>query len=88
MDTLMDIGCGIMPQLKFYPKVHICVEPFEEYMNVLIKKLSKDVFQDREWVFIQKDISNVLETIPDRSIDTICMIDVIEHIEKKKLYSH
>lgn len=85
MNSLMDIGCGIMPQLQFYPKVHICVEPFKEYMEVLMKKLEKDIYQDREWVFIQKGFSNVLGIIPDKSIDTICMIDVIEHIEKEEV---
>jgi cyclopropane fatty-acyl-phospholipid synthase-like methyltransferase len=86
MDVLLDIGCGIMPQKEnYHPKVHICAEPFTQYVEVLQKKIAKDYMQDRKWIILQNDFNQVLDTIPDNSVDTIMMIDVIEHIEKEEV---
>tara|TARA_B110000902_G_scaffold251673_1_gene312216 strand:- start:1803 stop:2537 length:735 start_codon:yes stop_codon:yes gene_type:complete len=85
MDILLDIGCGIMPQQEYHPKVHICAEPFTQYVEVLQKKITKDVMQDRKWIILQNDFNQILDTIPDNSVDTIMMIDVIEHIEKEEV---
>lgn len=85
MDVLLDIGCGIMPQKEYKPKVHICAEPFTQYVEVLQKKIAKDYMQDRKWIILQNDFNQVLDAIPDNSVDTIMMIDVIEHIEKEEV---
>jgi len=76
---VMDIGCGIKPQTYFSPKCHIMVEPFKEYVDILHYR-----FQKMDNVLIIQEMANkVLPTFTNRSIDTIFLLDVIEHLEKK-----
>jgi hypothetical protein len=75
---IVDIGCGINPQKVIKPKVHICVEPYIEY----IKRLAEsNPYED--YVFMQTSGEAALNQFPDKSIDSIFMIDVIEHLEKE-----
>jgi hypothetical protein len=79
-DVLLDIGCGIMPQTFVTPAVHICAEPFEEYVKVLQAKIEGSA--DRSYVILKNTWSEVLDILPARSIDTVVLADVIEHLEK------
>jgi hypothetical protein len=38
VNVVLDIGCGIIPQNLVKPSVHICLEPFHQYIEVLQKK--------------------------------------------------
>ena len=71
--SLLDIGCGIRPQNLVKPSVHICIEPFQEYID----KLDKN-----KYIIIKGMSENVLNLFENNNIDTIVLSDVIEHMEK------
>ncbi|QIA04647.1 methyltransferase domain-containing protein [Pseudomonas fluorescens] len=77
VSTVLDIGCGIRPQQYITPELLICVEPHLEYVEVL-----KTSLKDANAVIIPLDASKALAGMPDRSIDSIFLIDVIEHMDK------
>lgn len=77
VSTVLDIGCGIRPQQYITPELLICVEPHLEYVEVL-----KTSLKDANAVIIPLDAIRALAGMPDRSMDSIFLIDVIEHMEK------
>lgn len=79
-ETLLDIGCGIMPQLRISCLTHICIEPFSEYREHLIRKASEAT--DRSIIVINSDLEKACDLFQEKSIDTIVLIDVIEHLPK------
>lgn len=79
-DVLLDIGCGIMPQRFTVPSVHICVEPFTQYVEKLQEKVKDET--DRSYVILNATWAEALKILPPKSVDTVIMIDVIEHIDK------
>lgn len=77
VSTVLDIGCGIRPQQYITPELLICIEPHIEYVEILKRSL-----KDANAVIIPLDAAKALAGMPDRSIDSIFLIDVIEHMEK------
>jgi hypothetical protein len=57
--------------------VYICCEPHDEYLAIL-----KDRFAGTNVVIIQATAQEIVKWMADRSVDSIFMIDLIEHIEK------
>lgn len=82
VDIVLDIGTGIMPENFIKPIVHICCEPFDQYITYLQKKISKEY--DRHYVILKSTWADVLKIFPPKSVDTIFLIDVVEHLEKKE----
>jgi hypothetical protein len=80
-EILLDIGCGIIPQNFTQPLVHICCEPFLEYVKVLSEK-TKDL-KDRKYIIINSSWEEVLKIFPEKSVDCVYLIDVIEHLVKE-----
>ncbi len=79
-NIVLDIGCGIRPQTFFAPRVHICMEPFEEYRKVL-----KPYFPNKSFfISIKTDALTGIKDFDDNSIDTIFLLDLIEHLDKKE----
>ena len=78
-DTVLDVGSGIRPQSFFVPRVHICIEPFEQYRHILKPFLSNDT----HYVLLRGDALSTIASFDDDSVDTIFMIDLIEHLEKQ-----
>ena len=76
---VLDIGCGIRPQSLFKPAVHICCEPHAEYLEAL-----KDYFKGANAVLIPTSAQDAVKWMPDKSVDSVFMIDFIEHIEKSE----
>jgi hypothetical protein len=76
--TLLDIGCAFRPQKILVPKIHICCEPFHEYMDRLIAETAGD----SHFVYLQLNIEQTCDAFPDRSVDTAFLGDVIEHIDR------
>lgn len=77
VETLLDIGCGIKPCNIIPHKKHICCEPCKEYVDVLKSKY-KDL-----------DILNIgweeaVKIFDNNSVDTVAILNVIEHLEKDK----
>ena len=78
VSSVLDIGCGIRPQQYIVPSLLICVEPHLEYVEILKKNL-----KDANAIIIPLDAKTVLSALPSRSIDSIFLIDVIEHMPKE-----
>jgi hypothetical protein len=81
-EVLLDIGCGIMPQKYVRPLVHICCEPFAQYVQVLQEKVRPEA--DRRYVVLNATWADAVRIFPERSVDSVFLVDVIEHLEKKE----
>ena len=81
VDVVLDIGCGINPQNYLVPFVHICCEPFEEYVEVLQNKINCS--SDRKYIVLKAGWADAVELFPKKSVDTVFLVDVIEHLEKE-----
>lgn len=77
-DTVLDIGCGLRPQTFFKPDIHYCGEPCEEYYRVLVKKYKNN----NSVVVINDTAQNIVKQFGENSVDSIFMLDVIEHLPK------
>jgi len=82
VETLLDIGCGIRPQQNIRPLVHICCEPFDQYVKVLKKTIENQ--KDRTYIVFEASWQDVVKMLPPRSVDTIFLGDVIEHLKKEE----
>jgi glycosyltransferase involved in cell wall biosynthesis len=80
VDVILDIGCGIIPQNFIKPKVHICCDPFKQYLELLKDNINNG--KDRSYVFINASWSEVIKIFPEKSIDSIFILDVVEHLNK------
>lgn len=80
VDIVLDIGCGIVPQEYVHAKVHICCDPFPQYLEVLREKIRTRT--DRVFVLVNSDWSRAVELFPKNSVDTVILVDVIEHLKK------
>jgi hypothetical protein len=76
---VLDVGAGIRPQFFFIPTTHIIIEPFLPYIDVL----QKNNLGIRRMVYLNGTWDKIMPIFPDKSVDTIFAIDVIEHLEKK-----
>jgi hypothetical protein len=78
-EVVLDIGCGIYPMNFYVPKLHIMVEPWKEYVEILKQRYHND---SRVLIF-QSNALEFLNTLSDKSVDTVFLLDVIEHLEKE-----
>jgi len=77
--VVLDVGCGIRPMSYFRPDVHLCVEPFDQYVEILQNRF----IHDNGCIIIKSDALLALQKLPDRSVDSIFLVDVIEHLDKE-----
>lgn len=82
--VLLDIGCGIKPQPYIQPYIHICVEPYDEYVNYLQEKIAKTGYLSTAYVILKMSWTDVVKFFPEKSVDTVMLVDVIEHLEKEE----
>ena len=80
--TTLDIGCGINPQSFAKTKVHICCEPFLQYIEKIMVNTANG--SDRTYVILNATWAKAIEIIPAKSVDTVLLVDVIEHLHKEK----
>ena len=73
--TVLDIGCGIRPQNFVAACTRICCEPYGEYVERLRANPSL--------VVIQATWQQVVDVFPPESVDTVLLVDVIEHLDKE-----
>lgn len=73
-----DIGCGIRPQDFIKPRYHLCVDPHQQYLEFFKDKQSTG----SNFTFINADWSRTVQVFPSNSIETIFLLNVIEHLEK------
>jgi len=77
-EVVLDIGPGIYPSNFFVPKFQVLVEPCDEYVQIL-----KTRFEDaRDVLVLKSDALTIVKAISDLSVDSIFLLDVIEHLEK------
>lgn len=77
-DVVLDIGCGIMPMNYFRPKLHLMAEPWREYSDILATRYSGD----KSVLILRLGAMEALSALQDNSVDSIFLLDVIEHLEK------
>jgi len=81
-DVVLDVGAGIRPMAYFRPKIHIMVEPWGQYADILQYR-----FRDDKSVFVVRGFAMpVLSALSDASVDSIFLLDVIEHLTKEDGY--
>lgn len=80
--VLVDIGCGIVPQTYVKSLVHVCCEPFLEYVSLLRSNLNP--IKNTVYIIEQMTWRDVVEHFPEKSVDTVILVDVIEHLEKEE----
>ncbi|WP_114689316.1 class I SAM-dependent methyltransferase [Polynucleobacter necessarius] len=78
VDVVLDVGCGIVPMAYFRPKIHLMVEPWQEYVDILVQRYSKD----KSVFILRQNALEALRGLADNSVDSIFLLDVIEHMEK------
>ena len=74
-EIILDVGCGIVPINYFRPKLHIMVEPWKEYVDILSYRHG----DDKSVLIIKLGALEALSALQTNSIDSIFLIDVIEH---------
>jgi len=84
VEVVLDIGCGIMPQNYIKPRVHICCEPYSEYVDHLQQKIAALDPRDRSYVVLNMGWQDAVRHFPAKSVDTVFLVDVIEHLEKSE----
>lgn len=77
-EVVLDIGCGIRPMNYFRPKLHLLVEPWPEYADILSYRYAGD----KSVMVLRTGALEALRTFGDNSVDSIFLLDVIEHIKK------
>jgi len=77
-EVVADIGCGIVPMNYFRPSLHFMIEPWKEYYDILSYRHQGD-----KSVFVLRlGAIEALRSFADKSIDSIFLLDVIEHLPK------
>lgn len=74
----LDVGAGIHPQQFFRPTIHVVVEPFLPY----IEKLMETESAPSHYVYVNAVWADAMKLLPDKSVDTVFAVDVIEHFTK------
>jgi cyclopropane fatty-acyl-phospholipid synthase-like methyltransferase len=78
--SVLDIGCGIRPQFFIRPNVHVCCEPYKEYIDILRRTIN----EDRHYIILKASWADAVRMFPEFSVDTVFLIDVIEHLGKEE----
>lgn len=73
--TVLDIGPGIRPQTLVECRHHVCVEPFDQYVRIMLAENPGLVVLGCTW-------AEMLDLLPPASVDTVVLMDVIEHLPK------
>lgn len=73
---IMDIGCGTRPQTFIVPDIHCCVDPYKPYLDKIERT------NDRIWLKNEGDWSAAINIMKDGVINSVFLLDVIEHVDK------
>jgi predicted SAM-dependent methyltransferase len=77
-DSVLDIGTGIKPQSFFHPKVHVCVDAHQPYLDLLQQQIE----DNSSYVLLCNTWRPALKQFPANSIDSVFALDFIEHLPK------
>jgi hypothetical protein len=79
VDVVLDLGPGINPQSFVRANLYIWCEPCPEYVEFLQKHNNGSP----NVVILKATAQEVVPMMPDRSVDTILLIDVLEHLDRE-----
>ena len=79
-EIVLDVGPGIYPSNFFVPKFQILIEPWLEYVNILQKRFENQ----KDVIIFHSDGLGLLKKFSDQSVDSIFLLDVIEHLGKEE----
>lgn len=82
-DVVLDVGCGIVPMNFFRPRLHIMLEPFDEYLDILSYRHAGD----KSVLLLQGSAQEMLPRFGADAVDTVFLLDVIEHVPKEDGYA-
>jgi hypothetical protein len=78
VDSILDIGCAFRPQTIVNARFHICCEPCSEYLDRLIVETS----EVGKYIYLKCDLEETTRLFPAASVDSVFLVDVIEHLER------
>jgi len=78
-ETVLDIGSGIRPMNWYKPKQHICLDPYDPYLERLAGYGYKTICSTAKHY-----LTNRSKFIYDDDFEAIYMLDVIEHMHKNE----
>lgn len=78
-DTVLDIGVGLVPMKFFRPKLHLMIEPHHEYVQVLQSRHAND----KSVLIFHGKANDIAPCFATNSVDSVFLLDVIEHLEKE-----
>jgi hypothetical protein len=81
VESILDIGCGIRPQNYIRPRLHICWEPFSQYIQHLLEKTPNG--DGTIYLFVNAGWEEAIRLFPAKSVDSVFLLDVIEHLDKE-----
>ena len=79
-EVIADIGCGLAPINYFRPALHFMIDPWHEYTDILSYRHA----DDKSIMVLRSGALEALRTFGDNSVDSIFLLDVIEHMEKNE----
>lgn len=83
VESILDIGCGIKIHNEYAKSLlYYCCEPYEGYIGKLKENLEKKT--DRAYIIYNYDWKLIVENFEENSVDTIFLLDVIEHLPKNE----
>ena len=75
--VMLDLGAGVRPFTLLSPEIHIIIEMFEPYLQIMRNKPYANT------VLIQDDVLKFCKSQNSNSIDTVIINDVIEHLSRE-----
>ncbi len=84
VNLILDVGCGIRPQVLTSTFVHICIDAHKQYLDVLRRRVKNEmkIKGTLKYLFLQKTIEDIISDFPGKIVDSIFLLDVIEHLDK------